>query len=72
MFEATTRQRNAAAAAEAARRHSSCRANHGNDCFKMSRSSGAVEVISFHCEQTEASLRGNRPLVWPYQRALMI
>lgn len=24
-----------------------------------------MKVITFHCEQTEASLRGNRPMVWP-------
>lgn len=24
-----------------------------------------MKVISFHCEQTEASVRGNRATVWP-------
>lgn len=50
----------------------SCQAYYCNDfyCFKMSRhtpETQCMKVISFHCEQTEASLRGNRPMVWPFQ-----
>lgn len=52
--------KNEAAAAEPARRHSSCRANHGNDCFKMWRSSGTVEVISFHCQQNRSLSEGKQ------------
>lgn len=29
------------------------------------------KVVSFHCGQTEASLRGTRPTTWPRQRALI-
>lgn len=50
----------------------SCQAYYCNDfyCFKMSRhtpETQCMKVISFHCEQTEASLRGNRTSVWPLQ-----
>lgn len=50
----------------------SCQAYYCNDfyCFKMSRhtpETQCMKVISFHCEQTEASLKGNRPTVWPFQ-----
>ena len=50
----------------------SCQAYYCNDfyCFKMlwrTPETQCMKVISFHCEQTEASLRGNRPMVWPFQ-----
>lgn len=49
-----------------------CQAYLSNDfyCFKMLRhtpETRRMKVISFHCEQTEALLRGNRPMVWPSQ-----
>lgn len=41
---------------------------NGLQCFKMwmrAEQTQCMKVISFHCKQTEASVRGNRATVWP-------